>query len=68
MEGRSDRHIGLESLTVKSCRVTGRGREADLRKLVKNVTWDDVMEMGLDDDRSETEEDTDPDEVDNAGY
>ena len=68
LEGRSDRHIGLENLTVKSCRVTARGREADLRKLVKNVTWDDVTEMRLDDDSSETDGDTDLDEVDNFGY
>jgi len=68
LEGRSDRHIGLENLTVKSCRVTARGCEADLREFVKNVTWYNVTEMGLDEDRSETEEDTDPDEVDNPGY
>jgi len=68
LEERSDRHTGLESLTVKSCRVTTRRCEADLRELVKNVTWDNVIEMGLGDDGPEAEESAEPDELDAPGY
>jgi len=48
--------------------MTTRRCEADLRELVKNVTWDNVIEIGLDDDGSETKESADPDELDTPGY
>ncbi|KAF9647225.1 hypothetical protein BDM02DRAFT_3188147 [Thelephora ganbajun] len=62
LEERRDHNIGLEKLVIQSCRVTTSKYKAELRGLVKKVTWQSVVEMGSDYDETETEEEIDSDE------
>jgi len=70
---RNRHNVGLKRLVIQSCRAPSKKCKADLKTLVKKVTWDDVMEMGSDYDETETEieEDTyesDSDEFYDFGY
>ena len=47
LEERCKHNIGLELLVVSRCRVRGVGGASQFKKLVKEVKWVDVEEMGL---------------------
>ena len=46
LERRFNHNVGLECLVIHSCCVTPGRYEADLRDLVKGVTWNYVSEVG----------------------
>ena len=50
--------VGLESLVLQSCYVPTLGYRKELEGLVKEITWDDVVES---DDEMDSEEETDSD-------
>ncbi|KAF9642828.1 hypothetical protein BDM02DRAFT_3124129 [Thelephora ganbajun] len=62
LEERCDYNIGLEKLVIQSCRVTTSRYKAELRGLVKKVTWQSVVEMGSDYNETEIEEEINSDE------
>jgi hypothetical protein len=66
LEKRSKHHVGLKSLVVHSCRVTTNEYAANLRTRVKKVTYEDVEEMGSDFDGTDTEEESDYDDLDES--
>ena len=66
LQRRSEHRIGLKSLVVHSCRVTTSEYAANFRDQVKEVTWEDVDEMGSDFDGTEPEEEPDYDDSDES--
>ena len=67
LEARQDHHVGLKSLDFQSCSVLAIGQKAGFEELVKEVTWDDVVEMDPEYLEVDSEEVTDSDE-DELGY
>jgi len=66
LEERRHHDVGLKGLVLRSCRVPSDRCKADLKGLVKKVTWDNMMEMGSDYEVTGTEEETE--ETDSDGF
>ena len=67
LKGRRGRQIGLKKLVFQSCRVSSIRRKADLKDIVKKVTWESVREVDsdyeeTDYEETDSEEETDSDE------
>ena len=65
---RRERGVGLEGLVIRSCRAHNDGDKAEFKELVRDVTWEDVMEMGSDYEESVEEEDEEDEEDTEEAY